>query len=116
MINRSALLLKYKEPAVRWINDADPVGGSPAISLDDVNDERTVYLISEDDGDGPEAVHRWVKKNYKALFESELDGWYCDPALWPKNLSFKLFQSWFDIECHTVLVDTVGGPIIEDET
>lgn len=67
-------------------------------------------------GNPPDAVHRWVRKNFKTLFEAELDGWYCDPDLWPKNLTFKLFQSWFDIECHTVLVDTVGGSIFDDET
>jgi len=47
LINRSALLLRYKEPAVRWINDADPSPSENATTLDEVNKERTVYLIDD---------------------------------------------------------------------
>ena len=25
MVNRTALLLRYKEPAIEWINETDPV-------------------------------------------------------------------------------------------
>ncbi len=116
MINRAAIILRYKEPAVRWINEADPVADGRDITLSEVNRERTVYLISDDDGDGDEAVDRWVRKNYRELFESELEGWYTDPDLWPPKRTFKLFQQWFDVECHTVLTDTVGGEIYDDET
>ena len=116
MVNRAALLLRYKEPAVRWINEADPYTDKPVIELKDVNRERTVYLISDEDGDNDKSVERWIKKNFKLLFEAELEGWYTDPTLWPKNRSFKMFKEWFDIECHTVLIDTVGGEIYDDET
>lgn len=36
MVNRAALILKYKETAVYWINEADPDPEVTAISLDDV--------------------------------------------------------------------------------
>ncbi len=42
-------------------------------------------------------------------------GWYQDESLWPKPLDYKLFQSWFEFECHTVLVDTDESEIIDDE-
>ena len=114
MINRAALLLKYKEPAINWINDADPLHDNPGVSLESVNEERTVYLISEADSDGPEAVEKWVKLNWKNLFESELEGWYTDPDLWPEKLSLALFYKWVSVEFHTVLLDTVGGSIYDD--
>ena len=116
MVNRAAILLRYKEPAVRWINEADPYNEKPGIVADNVNKERTVYLISEEDGDGDDSVARWVKKNFKSLFEAELESWYTDPALWPNKRTYKLFQEWFHVECHTVLIDTVGGEIYDDET
>jgi hypothetical protein len=115
VINRSALLLKYKSPAIRWINDADPYDDDPGTTVDSVNSDRTVYLITEEDADTPESRDRWIKRNYKALFEEELEGWYTDPDLWPKKRTLKLFREWFEVECHTVLIDTVGGAIYEDD-
>lgn len=114
MVNRAAILLRYKQPAVRWIKEADPNPGETPISLQNVNQERTVYLISVEDADTPADLQRWVKKNYVALMENELAGWYSDAALWPK-VTWKLFQNWFTVECHTVLVDTVGTPIYDDD-
>ena len=115
MINRAALLLRYKEPAVAWINAADPYEQDPGITLERVNEERTVYLISDEDADTTDTVHAWVKLNYEALFENELEGWYVDESLWPKERSFQLFNDWFSVECHTVLRDTVGDQIFDDE-
>ena len=108
--------MRYKEPAIRWINEADPYVDDPGITAERVNQERTIYLISDKDGDGPDAVARWMKKNYGELFELELEGWYTDPDLWPQKRTFKLFQEWFDVECHSVLIDTVGNEIYDDET
>ena len=115
MVNRVAIILKYKEPAIRWINDADPCERDHEITAEDVNDDRTVYLISTEDGDGAPAVDRWIKRNYKTVFEEELEGWYTDPSLWPNNRTLKLFWEWFDVECHSVLIDTVGGAIYDDD-
>ncbi len=100
---------------MRWINVADPSPRGEPIALSDVNEERTVYLISDTAGDSPATFHRWLKRNYSALFEMELEGWYTDPTLWPKNRTFKLFQEWFEPEYHTILFDTVGDEIVDDE-
>lgn len=114
MINRAAVMLKYKQTAVDWINEVDPKP-SDNITLESVNQERTVYLVSHEDADSPDLVNRWVKANYKALFENELYAWYIDDSLWPKKRSFKVFQEWFDIECHTMVEDTVGTPIFDED-
>ena len=116
MINRAAVILRYKEPAVEWINEADPYNDDPGITIESVNEERTLYLIRDKDADTPADIEEWIKLNYDVLFESELDGWYTDEKLWPKYRSIKLFRKWFDVECHTVLVDTVDSAIEDDET
>ena len=41
MINRAAIILRYREPAMRWINEADPYEDDPGITLRTVNKERT---------------------------------------------------------------------------
>ena len=115
MLNRAALILRYKAPAVQWINDADPSDDDPGTTIESANEERTVYLIPDKDAETDETLKRWVTRNYKDLFEAELEGWYTDPALWPKNRSLKVFEEWFEVECHTVLIDTGGGPIYDDD-
>lgn len=114
MINRAAFILKYKAPAVQWINDNGTENEAQALSLADVNSDRTVYLIADDIADDPEKLDQWVRINLQVLFESELDEWVSDSKLWPDALDYELFQQWFEPECHTMLVDTLEEPIEED--
>ena len=78
MINRAAVILRYKEPAVVWINEADPCDRDGAITLTAANEERTVYLIGDEAADTGATLERWIQQNYRQLFESELEGW-CTP-------------------------------------
>jgi len=112
MLNRGAVILKYKEPFIKWIHDVDPVKDKTVISIESANEERTVYLIT--DGDA-ENVDKWIHQNHKVLFESELEDWYTDEKLWPEKRDLKTFKEWFDVECHSVIMDTVGGEIYDDE-
>ncbi len=115
MLNRAAVILRYKEPMLRWINEADPRPPEKPLTLSEVNEEHTVYLIRDEDADSRDTVTRWIKLNHAVLFDQELEGWYTDPTLWPANRSWKVFQEWFEIEYHTVLIDTVDGPLLDDE-
>ena len=78
MINRAMVILKYKDPAVKWINDADPNNDKPGITLESVNQDRTVFLIRYEDADTPDNLNDWISLNYEVLFEVELEGWYTD--------------------------------------
>lgn len=115
MINRAALILKYLAPAIKWVNEADPYDGETDSTSEEINEDNTVYLISDKDSETPDTVEAWLKLNYKALFENELESWYTDESLWPKKRTFALFQKWFRYECHTILVDTVDAPILDDD-
>jgi hypothetical protein len=42
MINRSAVILKYKAPFIKWVNDADPYKDDPGITIEGANQDRTV--------------------------------------------------------------------------
>ena len=63
MLNRAAIILRYKEPAILWINKADPAHDDPCISAADVNTERTVYLISDQDGDSQATGLLWISRH-----------------------------------------------------
>ena len=116
MINRTAIILKYMEPAVKWINEADPYDENPGITIDSVNEDGTVYLVRDEDADSPEALDEWISLNYEILFEAELEDCYTDESLWPPKRNLKLFKQWFEVEYHSVVEDTVGSPIEDDET
>ncbi len=116
MVNRAAVLLRYKQPAVDWINEVDPAKTKRIMTLDEVNEERTVYLIGDTIAESSDKLHRWIRRNFSQLYEMELNAWYTDPALWPASRTYKLFQTWFTVECNTVIVDLVGTEIYDDET
>jgi len=112
MINRAAIILKYKEPFIHWVNKSDPYDNDPGITLEEANSDCTVYLIREDDA---ENLDEWISLNYIQLFESELEDWYIDESLWPKNRNRGIFNEWFYVECHSAISDTVGNKIVDDE-
>ncbi|MDM8536578.1 hypothetical protein QUF70_07490 [Desulfobacterales bacterium HSG17] len=62
MINRSAVILKYKAPFIKWVNDADPSKDDPGITIEYVNSDSTVYLIREEDA---EKLEEWISLNFK---------------------------------------------------
>lgn len=112
MLNRAALILRYKQPFVDWINAVDPVPSSIVLTLDDVADERTVYLVEVEDLDD---LERWLARYYEWLFEEELNGWYTDPALWPRDRSLKKLKEWCSFEFNSVVIDTGRTPLHDDD-
>ena len=114
MVNRAALLVRYKEPMIRWINESDSTDGPP-ITQAATETERTVYLISDEAAESPKATENWIRFHFADIFESELSGWYTEPDLWPKRRTFRLFQDWFEVEVHSGVYDLVGTQIIEDD-
>ena len=68
---------------MQWINDADPAPGGSPITEEEVNRDRTVYLVSDEVADSPRTLKR--------------------------------FYEWFEVECHSMMIDTLCRPIIDDE-
>lgn len=112
MVNRAALLLRYKEPFIQWINTSNPDGKGQDISIEEADQDKIVFLIDEEEA---ENLEEWIALNHQALFETELEGWYTDESLWPQNRDLDLFYQWFTVECHTMLLDTGTEPICDDE-
>jgi hypothetical protein len=111
VINRAVLILRYKQPFVDWINAADP-NPTHEITLADANEDSTAYLVDVDD---EKEFEKWFKRNGAILFEEELNGWYADPDAWPRGRSAALFKQWCTFELHTLVHDTGGPPIVDDE-
>ena len=112
MLNRAALILRYKQPFVDWINAADPSATSHALTLEEVNQEHSVYLVEVEDEGG---LADWLTRRHRELFEEELNGWYTDPALWPRDRSLTTLREWCSSELHTIVVDAGESPLEDDE-
>jgi hypothetical protein len=69
MLNRAALILRYKQPFVDWINAADPSPSSHTLTLAEVNQEHTVYLVEVE---GEDELAGWLARHHQELFEEEL--------------------------------------------
>ena len=112
MLNRAALILRYREPFVDWINAVDPSPASHTLTLAEANEEHTVYLVEVED---LVELEGWLVLNHQGLFETEFNGWYTDPALWPRDRSLSKLRAWCSLELHTVVVDTGASPLEDDE-
>lgn len=111
MLNRAVLILRFKQPFVDWINAADP-NPTHVVTLADVGDESTAYLVDVED---EQDFEKWFERNGAGLFEEELNSWYTDPDLWPRDRSAAQFKRLCTFELHTVVRDTGGPAILDDE-
>jgi hypothetical protein len=48
---------------------------------------------------------------YDILFEEQLAGWWADEASWLQQLDLKMFLEWFEVECHSLVIDLCDEPI-----
>ena len=112
MLNRTAIVLRPKEPFVRWVCETDPLPGIQELMAEP--DEQSVYLVPQLE-EGRDELFEWLAQNYEALFEKELEGWYTDTSLWPKNRTLSLFREWIDVEYHTEVRDLLEEePLLDD--
>ncbi len=111
MLNRAALILRYRQPFVDWINVVDPSPTSQVLTPDELNQEHTVYLVEVED---ERELAGWLRRHHEELFEQELNGWYTDPALWPRDRSLEMLKEWCWFELHSVVVDT-GASLLQDD-
>ena len=99
---RSAVAIKPKQPFLDWTNALTP-------DFPQTEAQGTVYLVKMMDDN--EAVEKWLKKNYKKIFENELNGQSTGEEDWPTKRDWKLFNEWFDYSVHPFVVDILEGPV-----
>lgn len=112
IINRDVLILKPKQALFNWVQE---VFGDDLIeeSAPFAHDESNVYLIPE--LDHYEESLEYLKENYQAFMELELEGWVLDEEEWPKDLTWEKFQEFFHISIQSMVFDTLEEPIEKDD-
>ena len=92
MLNRSAMTVKLTQAFVDWINSLDDDGD--LLTLADVNEEATVYLIPEIEDEGQ--LHEMVQEYWLNILENELKSWEDDETAWPE-LTFTQFERFIEL-------------------
>lgn len=108
MLNRAVLIVRPRQPYLDWAAGLDDSGELP-----DPEGEQTVYMIPSYEDD--EEAWEILEEVYEEVFENELYGWHTDPAAWPQERDFEMFQEWFEIEMHSVVEDLCDYEIVEEE-
>lgn len=103
-IDRNAMIVRPKKPFFDWVNSLYNDGDTF-----DEKDECNIYLIREMSSN--DDVLQWVKKHFDQLFENELNDWNTDEERWPQDRTYTLFQAWFDVEVHSMVLDLEDGPV-----
>jgi hypothetical protein len=106
-INRIAVILIPTEACLNWVNSCD----DDKMTLDEIQEDPTTFLIP----DGPGEPASQVRRHFKEMFIEELNSWYTDSSLWPKDLSFKAFKNFFAIHAASMVVDLGKGEIVRED-
>ena len=100
-INRTALLVRNKQPYFDW---AASIDGEAADHLELLKGETSVYLVASAP-DGGVVVTDYAPQ----IFEEELQAWCRDSDAWPAERDYPTFMRWFDVQIQPLIFD------LEDE-
>ena len=110
IINRGLVVLKKKEPFLGWLKSLpDPI----EISLKEANEDPMSLLIP--DFENAEEATDYIRDRFEKLWGFEMERWWEDPEEWEKNLSWKKFNEWFEIQTSCIVWDLGTETIERDE-
>jgi len=107
-INRTVAIIKPKKPYIKWANSLPDTDREYADEV--FQKDQRALLIPEHDTQKEDKTY--IDTMWKEIFEEELEGWSTNKAWWPKNRTKKMFCQWFDVEFHSMVIDTVNETIL----
>lgn len=107
-INRFAVILLPTQACLDWIKSC--VGDDDNLTLEELRQEPTVYLIPE----GRAKPETYIRRHFKDMFEAELGSCYTDRTQWPKAVTFANFQKFFEIHVTSMVIDLGKGMIVKE--
>jgi hypothetical protein len=104
-VKRAAVSIKPKQPYIDWANGLDESGVKIGTEY---TPEETIYLV-DDLPEGGLAAEIVLEPYFDSIFEEELNAWHRLEEDWLQERGFRLFQAWFEIEIHSLVLDLKGG-------
>jgi hypothetical protein len=108
-IDRSCVVLHYKEPFLRWVHRQLKTSGQHQgqPTLLELNQDATAYLLERhEDTYSHKEVRSQVESDFLFFFKRELEQWEEDTDEWPGALTLKLFHQCFDVLVVSMVLDT----------
>ncbi len=106
VINRAVLVVRFREPFIRWAASLDEKAPAHAAGL---RTAVSVYLVPEDPSEEHETPP--LEQFFETIFTRELKDWWEDESDWPTSRDFATFQAWFDVTGDSTVVDLGRGQI-----
>jgi hypothetical protein len=103
-VKRAAVSIKPKQPYIDWANGLDEHGVKLGTEF---TREGTIYLV-DDLSEGRSKLEVLLEPYYDLIFEEELNAWHRLAEDWPQERDFALFQAWFEIGIHSLVLDLKG--------
>ncbi|MFZ6659136.1 hypothetical protein ACO0LH_28235, partial [Undibacterium sp. TJN19] len=75
-LNRAAIVLLPKQPALDWIMRVDP--NPPNLTLDELRHEPDIFLVRDERIEFLEDAQRWVYRRWQMFFETFIGDWHLD--------------------------------------
>lgn len=112
-LNRSAIILRARQPFLDWRNSFELKEGRKDYTLEEIREDPKVYLVFG----FKSAVHvrDSVMEEFNIYFTDQLVGTVTGEEEWPKNRTVEMFKEWFDIEVFTTVDDVEDQVDIEEE-
>ena len=111
VLNRTVLILAYKQPFLDWLNAAEQ--NPLSLTLEMLGIDNDSFLIPQ--FDDPRHAVKWAEERWSFLFDSILFDWATEESMWPENRSLKMFLEWFDIDVHSMVWDLVNEPLLVED-
>ena len=109
-INRLIAIIKPKQPFVDWANQLPDAEFKS--SLDDFKTDCLAILTPEYESD--EEAIGYINEIYEDIFIEELYGWCTEESWWPQDRTNEMFWEWFEVELHSIVMDS-SPELIEKE-
>ncbi len=111
LLNRSAVVVRPREPYLRWSKQDDTTGVAEPV-YEKLRREPIVYLLYER-GDGEDPADR-IRAAWADVFEAMLECWVTDPEMWPPNRTWEMFTEWFETQVCESVHDLMVEEPLED--
>lgn len=111
LLNRTAMVIKPKQPFADWVNSLPTHPSLPETNDDpqDLEVVRSCYLFPTTIDIGSENMY--LNQFKIRLLKEELNFWEVGQEQWPSELSSELFDYFFDIEILPMVIDLEPGMI-----
>ena len=110
MVNRCVVTVRAREPFLLWLQS---LPGSTGITLDQVNEDTTVYLLPDYEDDDEQQL--LLAQYYDLVFDDQLAGWWTEERDWPENRDLVMFTRWFSVDFHSIVIDLVDNVLRDEE-